>query len=144
MILKKRNLMLKNLKNSGQVMLLNAFLVSSIFVIITGVFSLVIYYQVEQTNNFLNSAVALFAADSALEYGLYRYFYDFNCSLNNQTEVVCLESPNISFLNKATATTEYILTDKGNYILVQINGIGYDQNKKTIRYVQNIISLGKN
>lgn len=129
--------------NRGQVMLLNAFLVSSIFIIITGVFSLVIYYEVQQTTNFLNSAISLFAADSALEYGLYRYFYDFDCQINNQNEIICIESPGISFLNNATATTEFILTDKGSYILVQINGLGYDQNKKTVRYLQNIISLGK-
>lgn len=128
----KKFLKIKN----GQVMVLNAFLVSSIFLIMSSFFGLVIYYQVQQTTNYINSTIAFFAADSALELGLYKYYkvYNYDDLCNN----LCIESSSISFLNGATSTTQY---EKIASNIISIIGIGYDKGKRTVRYIQSDIVL---
>lgn len=120
---------------NGQVMVLNAFLVSSIFLIISSFFGLVIYYQVQQTTNYINSSIAFFAADSALELGLYKYYKVYNYDFCND---LCIETTSISFLNEATSITQY---EKISQKVITITGIGYDKGKKTVRYIQSEIVL---
>jgi len=62
------------LKNSGQVMLLTVLVLSAVFLTATVIAGLLMVYQLSQVSAIADSAKSIFAADAAIERGLFKVF----------------------------------------------------------------------
>ncbi|MBI5220825.1 MAG: hypothetical protein HY978_03245 [Candidatus Liptonbacteria bacterium] len=60
----------------GQVMILTTLTLGGVLLGATTIAGLLMVYQIRQTNDMANSAKAVFAADSGIEWGLYSYICD--------------------------------------------------------------------
>lgn len=58
----------------GQVMILTALTLGGVILTATTIAGLLTVYQLRQTVDLANSAKAIFAADTGIEWGLYRFF----------------------------------------------------------------------
>jgi hypothetical protein len=79
MIKQIRGVLAKNCNRScstGQVMLLTALLISGIVLSITSLAGLLTVYQLRQVTDVNNSTKAIFAADTGIEWELYKKFKD--------------------------------------------------------------------
>ena len=66
--------MKKRSNSEGQIMLLTVLVLSGTVLAVTTVAGLLMIYQIRQSGNVTDSAKAIFAAGSGLEWGLYRKF----------------------------------------------------------------------
>ena len=65
----------KNLKNkNGQVMIAVSLALGGVMIVSTVIGGLLISNQIRQAGNIANSAKAFYAADSALEWGIYQFY----------------------------------------------------------------------
>jgi hypothetical protein len=65
----------KNLKNkNGQVMIVVSLALGGVMIVSTVIGGLLISNQIRQAGNIANSAKAFYAADSALEWGIYQFY----------------------------------------------------------------------
>lgn len=60
--------------NRGQVMLLTVLVLSGTILGATTIAGLLTLYQIRQSTDFINSAKAVYAADSGMEWRLYKFF----------------------------------------------------------------------
>ncbi|MEK7555253.1 MAG: hypothetical protein AAB516_00300 [Patescibacteria group bacterium] len=74
-------------KQSGQVMLLTIVVLSGTLMTVSGVVGFLMLHKIRQSTDIVNSAKAIFAADSGIEWELYRCFKcksveicDFSCA----------------------------------------------------------------
>lgn len=89
--------------SSGQALLLVVVMMGGVFFLVTAVAGLLMYYQVQQSNDAAKSTVAIFAADAALERGLYYYFYEYNPSQCGVGQSCTIPVPAVVFANGASA-----------------------------------------
>ena len=61
-------------KNSGQVLILTVLILSGTVLAVTTIAGILMVYQIRQTGNVTDSAKAIFAADTGLEWELYKKF----------------------------------------------------------------------
>lgn len=130
-----------NLPRSGQALLLVVVMMGGVLFLVTAVAGLLMYYQVQQSNDVANSTVAIFAADAALERGLYYYLHEFTpseaCLANGCTLTTPEHIPALVFQNFAQASTTIVvpaaarLTDP-----VRLYGSGRDPGGRTIRTLE--------
>ena len=59
---------------SGQAMILTALTLGGVILVATTIAGLLTVYQLRQANDLANSAKAIFAADTGVEWGLYQFF----------------------------------------------------------------------
>lgn len=62
--------------SAGQALLLVVVMMGGILFLVTAVAGLLMYYQLQQSNDTANSTVAIFAADAGIERALYHYFFE--------------------------------------------------------------------
>src|SRR3989344_9458370 len=63
-------------KNSGQVLILTVLILSGTVLAVTTIAGILMVYQIRQTGNVTDSAKAIFAADTGLEWELYKKIKD--------------------------------------------------------------------
>lgn len=140
---------IKNQK--GQALLLIVVMMSGVLFLVTAVAGLLMYYQVEQASDAANSTVAIFAADTGLERGLYYYFYEYDpaqCTIAGCTIVTgdSAFSPPLSpvvFVNGASATSTIVIPPQASLdIPVVISGDGVDDRGRTIRSLETNFFVG--
>ncbi|MDP3975192.1 MAG: hypothetical protein Q8P88_02835 [Candidatus Jorgensenbacteria bacterium] len=132
----------KNVRNNrkGQALLLVVVMMGGIFFLVTAVAGLLMYYQVEQSNDVANSAVSIFAADAGLERALYYYFYEYapspecasGCTLTSPGDFA---PP--TFSNGASSEAKITIPDPalfGNPVVISANGT--DVGRRTIRALE--------
>jgi hypothetical protein len=73
------------MKNKGQVMLLTVAIIGGLILTASAIAGLLMLYQIRQTTDTINSAKAIFAADTGIEWGLYGMFKDPNYSKPTMT-----------------------------------------------------------
>lgn len=65
-------------RRNGQVMIISTVLIGGAMLAATAVAGLVMYYQIRQSNDAAQSTIAIFAADSGIQEGMYCYYYSIN------------------------------------------------------------------
>ncbi|MST04417.1 MAG: hypothetical protein EXS49_02535 [Candidatus Pacebacteria bacterium] len=109
---------INNKNNSGQVMLVTVLFLASVFLVATAVAGVLTLNQTRQTNIAVDSMRAIYAADAALERGLFKVFRCNNLNAPDQAIIVgtdvCLESGNSQYDNSFTGK----LTDNQTYELL--------------------------
>lgn len=63
-------------KNKGQVMLLTVVVIGGLLLSASAIAGLLMLYQIRQSSDITNSTKAIFAADTGIEWELYRMFQD--------------------------------------------------------------------
>lgn len=132
---------------SGQALLLVVVMMGGILFLVTAVAGLLMYYQVEQSNDTAHSAVSIFAADAGLERGLYYYFYEYDPKSCNPTNVCTIGTGGpggyfptltaVTFANGATASTTIVIPAQSKLEeSVSVSGSGMDAGGRTIRALQ--------
>jgi hypothetical protein len=66
---------LKSKIANGQAMILTVLMIGGTILAATTVAGLLLTYQIRQSTNFANSAKAVFAADTGIEWGLYEHYF---------------------------------------------------------------------
>jgi len=87
----------------GQVMLMTVMAISGTILGATTIAGLLMLYQVRQSTDIINSTKAIFAADSGLEWRLYKFFKSDNQACMNCPDGGSCPQPNLQ--NNATFST---------------------------------------
>lgn len=122
-------------KNSGQAMLLTVIMMSGIFMVATAIAGMLTFYQLQQANDVSSSAMAIFAADGALEEGVYRYL---------NTQIVCENTCDLEvspFSNRAIGEAQVKMpANDGDPI--KFFSFGYDSARRTTRSLELSLFFG--
>lgn len=111
------------MKNSGQVMLMAVLALSGTILGVSAIAGLLMLNQIRQSNDIVNSNKAIFAADSGIEWRLYKFF-----KADNQTCQECPAGgacPEPSFKNGAVfqATCDFQAAAGAPKVTVKSTGI---------------------
>jgi len=130
------NLILFMKRNSGQAMLLTVIMISGIFMVATAVAGMLTFYQLQQASDVNNSSMAIFAADGALEEGVYRY-------LNTAVDCVdgICEFELLPFDNGAIGEVQATLP-ANNGDPIKFLSFGYDPGRRTTRSLEMKLQFG--
>lgn len=132
-------------RRSGQALLLIVVMMGGILFLVTAVAGLLMYYQVEQSNDIANSTVAIFAADAGLEQALHFYFYELDtqdctvpCTLSTSDLI-----PTVVFTNGARVEAEIKIFEfpSTNALNNAIKATGRDVGGRTIRTLETNLLL---
>ena len=127
---------------SGQALLLVVVMIGGVFFLVTAVAGLLMYYQVQQSNDTVNSTVAVFAADAGLERGLYYYFYQYDPSTCAIGAECTIPVPAVTFQNGASATSElFIPSSLTPGASPSISSNGKDPGARTIRGLETVLRI---
>jgi len=127
-------------RSAGQALLLVVVMMGGILFLVTAVAGLLMYYQIQQSNDIANSTIAIFAADAALEYGLYHYFYEFTPTPECLESGCIVTTPQISFHNFAHASATIVVPSAEDAAApVRIYGNGRDPGARTIRTLESSV-----
>jgi hypothetical protein len=113
-------------KESGQVMLITVLALSGTILGATTIAGLLMLYQVRQSTDIVNSTKAIFAADSGLEWRLYKFY-----KTDNQVCRDCPDGgacPSPAPQNESTFQTTCVLQGSGPSQAVAIKSIGTSGN----------------
>ncbi len=77
--------MRENKGHKGQVMLLTVLVIGGLLLGASSIAGLLMVYQIRQSSDVVNSTKAIFAADTGIEWELYRMFKDANYSKPSMT-----------------------------------------------------------
>lgn len=112
-------------------MLLTTVMIGGIFLMAAAVAGLLMFYQLQQSTDFGNSTIAIFAADAALEKALFDYFNSTAYLYPNCSAYGCA-GPNLTLSNGASGTSA-IATGATTTV---ITSTGRDVGSRTIRLLQ--------
>ncbi|MDP2705702.1 MAG: hypothetical protein Q8O49_00660 [bacterium] len=126
-----------NKKNSGQAMILTVIMMSGIFMLATAIAGMVTFYQLQQASDVNNSTMAIFAADGALEEGLYRYL---NTDINCDQPICDIEGIPI-FSNGAIGEAQVVMP-VNNGDPIRFFSFGYDPGRRTTRSLEMSMQFG--
>ena len=121
----------------GQAMLLTVIMMSGIFMVATAIAGMLTFYQLQQANDVSSSAMAIFAADGALEESVYRYL---NTRVDCLDGVVC-ELAVSPFDNRAIGEAE-VAMPANNDGPIKFFSFGYDPGKRTTRSLEMRLQFG--
>lgn len=123
--------------DSGQAMLLTVVMMSGIFMVATAVAGMLTFYQAQEATDVNNSATAIFAADAALEEGIYRYLNSFvECDPGE----IC-DLPVSQFENSAIGEVQvFVPVNEGEP--VKFLSFGYDPSRRTTRSLELSLYFG--
>lgn len=100
LLLSLRSSLFTDRSRSAQVMIITVLTLGGTLLGATTIAGLLMLYQIRQATDLKNSAQAIFAADTGIEWGLYRFF---QCNGNSSPPSACDNSPPPqTFDNKAT------------------------------------------
>ncbi len=110
-------------------MLLTVIMMSGIFMVATAIAGMLTFYQLQEATDVNNSTTAIFAADAALEEGVYRY-------LNTRVDCVDVcDLPVSDFSNQAIGEAQVVIpADLAHPI--KFNSFGYDPGRRTTRSLE--------
>lgn len=103
---------------NGQVMLMTVLFLASVFLVATAAAGVLTLSQIKETNRVIDSTKAVFAADTAIEKGLFKVFRCNDTAARDQSNIVT--SP--VCINAGEGT----IPDLGGTIPGFFNGAGYD------------------
>jgi hypothetical protein len=125
---------------AGQALLLVVVMMGGVIFLVTAVAGLLMYYQVEQSNDTANSTVAIFAADAGLEKALYYYFYEFPPSPCTDQAYCTHVVPAVAFENGASAEAQIAIPqDITQEIVISANGV--DTGRRTTRALETYLLI---
>ena len=109
--------MIKSLENlRGQVMLLTTVVLSGTFLVVSGMVGFLMVYKIRQSTDMTNSTKAILAADSGIEWELYRCFKCYSAEICDSDCPAPYSPPSYSgpqMANNSIATTTVIFNASG-------------------------------
>lgn len=139
----------QNDRRQGQALLLVVVMMSGVLFLVTAVAGLLMYYQLQQSNDTANSTVAIFAADAGIERALYYYFHEYTpgtCQFADDEAPSCkvaVDSPALD--NGAVAEDiEIVIPNTADPVAsARISANGKDEGRRTIRALETRFLLNR-
>lgn len=137
----KKHLNIESVRNcnrncsTGQAMVLTIVMIGGIFLSATAIAGLLIFFQLQQATDFGNSAMAVFAADGAMEEATYRFLFDEDLGECFPDPCQIVAAP---FTNGATGLAEILISplDQADGSTI-IKSFGWDAGKRLVRSLEN-------
>jgi len=128
----------------GQAMIITTVMMGGLFLMATAIAGLLMFYQIQQVVDFVNSNIAIFAADAALEKAIYSYFHDpsITCPETNPNDYCVFSVAGPNFDNKASSSAVLIIPKAINIDnKTVITAKGFDAGKRTVRLLQTTFTI---
>ncbi len=87
---------------SGQVVMISTVLIGGAMLAATAIAGFVLFYEIRQLNDSVQSATAIYAADSGIEDALYCYYFQITDE-TQQPETYCAHSGTVQYINATGA-----------------------------------------
>ncbi len=121
-------------------MLMMTIFIGGLFMIVSALTGFILFYQAQQTTDFTNSTISIFAADAALEAALYDFFY--TTTLDAYPTSSCqngTSGPSIILDNFAFGNSMVYVCETSTFI----TSIGQDGARRTIRFLNTLLTIGQ-